>query len=433
MAITETAMSESIIICSKCKNKIKLTESLAAPIIEATNQKFEKLLLNKDLEIATHEKAIFNREEQLNKDKKLFSEKLANKIQEKEVELRQEIAIEEARKAKLCIEIELKNKESRLLESQEAIENLNNKLAASQEKEIEFLKKQRLLKDKEREMELTIEQAIQNKSEEIHQKAHKEAVDSVNLKVSEKDLQIKSMIKKIDELKRKAIQGSQQLQGEAQEIEIENILRNHFPDDIIEPVPKGEFGGDIIQYVKTIGGDTTGKILWELKHTKNWSNEWLVKLKNDQRIAKADIAIIVTQALPKDIKLFQQIDNIWIAHSQVSLLIATTLRQLLIKAYSVKTISKGQKSKEELLYQYLIGENFRRRIECIVDAFTNMKIDLDKERKVITKQWSKRQMQIDNVINTAVSMHGDLQGIVGKELQEIEGLELQALGHDSKE
>lgn len=176
-----------------------------------------------------------------------------------------------------------------------------------------------------------------------------------------------------------------------------------------------------------------GTILWESKRTKNWSNGWLAKLRDDQRAAKAEISVLVSQALPDGIETFEFIEGVWVAHPRIIAPIAMMLRNTLIEVNNARLINEGQQTKAEMIYQYLTGPRFRQRVEAIVEAFSSMQDDLDKERKVITKQWAKRQEQIERVMGSTVGMYGDLQGIAGKSIQEIDGLELKALaaGADS--
>jgi len=196
---------------------------------------------------------------------------------------------------------------------------------------------------------------------------------------------------------------------------------------MIQPVPKSEFGGDVLHRVVGPLGQPCGTILWESKRTKNWSDTWLPKLREDQRAAKAEIAVIISQALPKDVETFDLVDGVWVAHPRVLLPIAITLRNTLIEVASARQASEGQQTKMEMVYQYLTGQRFRQRVQAIVEAFSSMREDLDRERKAITKQWAKREEQIDRVMQATVGMYGDLQGIAGKTLQEIEGLEFQGL------
>lgn len=235
------------------------------------------------------------------------------------------------------------------------------------------------------------------------------------------------MQKKIEDLMKRAEQGSQQLQGEVQELALEEMLQREFPFDAIEPVPKGEFGGDVIQRVVSPTGQPCGTILWESKRTKNWSDTWLPKLREDQRVAKAELSVIVSQALPKDIDSFHTIDGVCVAHPRLAFPVATLLRQSLIEVAQARQASEGQQTKTEMIYDYLTGSRFRQRVEAIVEAFSTMQEDLAREKKAITKQWAKRDEEINRVMQATVGMYGDLQGIAGKRLQEIEGLDLPLL------
>lgn len=175
-------------------------------------------------------------------------------------------------------------------------------------------------------------------------------------------------------------------------------MSTKFPRDIIEPVPKGEHGGDVLHRVTSILGQCCGTILWESKRTKNWSDGWLSKLREDQRTAKAEIAVIVSQTLPKGMETFELIDGVWVTHPRAALPVAVTLRHTLIEVASARQATDGQQTKMEMVYQYLTGPRFRQRIQAIVEAFSSMQEDLDKEKKVIIKQWAKREEQIDRVM-----------------------------------
>jgi hypothetical protein len=210
-------------------------------------------------------------------------------------------------------------------------------------------------------------------------------------------------------------------------MDLESLLRAKFPFDSIEPVAKGEFGGDVLQRVNNSTGQPSGAILWESKRTKNWSDGWLTKLRDDQRAAKAEVSILVSQALPKGIETFDVVDGVWVTTPRAALPVATILRHTLLEIGIARQVGEGQQTKTEMVYQYLTGPRFRHRVEAIVEAFSSMKDDLDRERKAIMKQWAKRDEQIERVMVATIGMYGDLQGIAGKTLQEIEGLSLAAL------
>ncbi len=427
-------MTEPTITCPNCKTEIKLTESLAAPLIESTRQQFEQQLAQKDSDIAKREQAVRDQEKQLADTQSRLDEQVASQVEEQLKKDRARISTEEARKAKLAVSTDLDEKTRELADLQEVLKVRDEKLAEAQKAQAGLIKKQRELDDAKREIDLTVEKRVQEGLTATREQAKKEAEEGLKLKVAEKDQTIAAMQKKIEELKHRAEQGSQQLQGEVQELELEDLLHSKFPFDTIEPVPKGEFGGDVVQRVIGANGQHCGTILWESKRTKNWSDTWLPKLRKDQRAAKAEIAVIISQALPKDVETFETIDSVWVTHPRTTLPVAAILRQSLIEVALARQANEGQQTKTEMVYQYLTGPRFRQRVEAIVEAFSTMQDDLDKERRVIMKQWAKRDEQINRVMQATVGMYGDLQGIAGKTLQEVEGLSLAALeGPDGNE
>ncbi|SCY20150.1 DUF2130 domain-containing protein [Nitrosospira sp. Nsp13] len=421
-------MTEPTITCPHCKTEIRLTESLAAPLIAATRKQFEQQLSRKDDEIARREQGIREKEKEVTEARRTLDIQIADRVAAQLNTERVRVIAEESRKAKLASAAELENKARELTELQEVLKGRDEKLAAAQKVQAELTKKQRELDDARRELELTVEKRIQDGLGEVRAKARLEAEEGLKLKVMEKDQTIASMQQKIEELKRRAEQGSQQLQGEVQELALENLLRAKFPFDAIEPVPKGDYGGDVLHRVVGTDGQPGGTILWETKRTRNWSDMWLAKLREDQRTAKAEIAVMVSHTLPKGVETFEMVEGVWVTHPRAALPVALILRQSLLELALARQSSEGLQTKTEMIYQYLTGPRFRQRVEAIVEAFSTMQDDLDKERKVIMKQWAKREEQIMRVMSATVGMYGDLQGIAGKSLQEIEGLELRSLG-----
>jgi hypothetical protein len=416
-------MNEPVIQCPTCRTEIKLTESLAAPLIEQTRRQFEQTLAAKDTEVAKREAVLKTKESELAAAKASIDEQVAAKVKAE----RETIAAEEAKKAKQLAAFDLEQKAKELSELQEVLKQRNAKLAEAQDAQAALIRKQRELDDARREMDLTIEKKVQESLNAVRDKAKQEVEEALKLRVLEKEEQISSMQRQIEELKRKAEQGSQQLQGEVQELELEALLRSKFPLDLIEPVPKGEFGGDVLQRVLGVSGQPCGTILWESKRTKNWSDGWLAKLRDDQRSANAELALLVSNALPKGVTAFDHVDGIWVAEHRCAIPVAIALRQSLIEIAKVRQAGDGQQTKMELVYEYLTGPRFRHRIEAIVEKFSDMQSDLDKERKTATRLWAKREAQIRGVIESTIGMYGDLQGIAGKALQEIEALEPLAL------
>ena len=416
-------MAEPTVVCPQCKTEIKLTESLAAPLLESVRRDYEQRISQKDADVAEREKLLNERAETLDKAKRTLDQQIEQKLQLE----RARIGAEEAQKAKLALGNDLDQKVKEINTLQDILKQRDTKLAEAQKAQAEVIRKQRELDDAKRELDLTVEKRVQADLSTEREKAKKEAEEELKLKVMEKDQTITAMQRQIEELKRRAEQGSQQLQGEVQELELEALLTAKFPRDTIQPVPKGEFGGDVLHRVIGPLNQICGTILWESKRTKNWSDGWLPKLREDQRAAKAEIAVIISQALPKDIDTFGLVDGVWVADPKVTLPVALSLRQTLIEIAAARQASEGQQTKIEMVYQYLTGPRFRQRVEAIVEAFSSMKKDLDAEKKAITRQWAKRDEQIDRVMQATVGMYGDLQGIAGKTLQEIEGLEFQGM------
>jgi hypothetical protein len=419
---------EPIILCPNCGTEIKLTESLAAPLIAETRKQFEIKLTNQQQKFDVREFAIKAKEQALENEKASLDAKIDELVK---VE-RKKILDEEKRKAASLSSAEIEAKTNEITELQELIKQRTEKLAEAQAVQATLLKKERMLDDAKRELDLTVEKRVQENFSAVREAAKAEVEGELRLKVSEREEQILSMQRQIEELRRKSEQGSQQLQGEVLELELEQALSARFPADSIEPVAKGEFGGDVLQKVNTPSGSLVGTILWESKRTKSWSDGWLTKLRSDQRTANADISILITRTLPKEIENFGQIDGVWVSAPSFSVPLAITLRHMLLEIAKSKKSGEGQQSKMELVYTYLTGPKFRHRVEAIVENFSEMQADLDREKKATTRLWAKREMQIHNVIDSTVGMYGDLQGIAGQALQEIEGLSLPLLELDAK-
>lgn len=412
------------ITCPNCRHEIKLTESLAEPLLEATRSHFEARLAEKDREVASKEEALVTERQLIAQQKR----DLEATIQARAETARNEIAAQEAERAKLNASREIAERDRSVADLKALVEQQDAKLAEAQQVQADVLKKQRELDDEKRELALTVEKRVQENLEAIRLKAKAEAEDAMALKLRENETQMTSMRKTIEDLQKKAEQGSQQLQGEAQELELEAMLRARFPFDQFEPISKGVHGADVLHRVFNGAGQQCGTILWESKRTRNWANDWLPKLRKDQREARADVAVIISQAVPKDMAhSFDLIDEVWVTEPRCAMPIALCLRETLIAVAGARQASDGQKTKAELVYAYLIGPRFRHRVQAIIEQFTTMKDDLDRERRVLTKQWAKRESQILTVVESTAGLYGDLQGIAGTNLEEIEALDLLLL------
>ncbi|MBH5373368.1 DUF2130 domain-containing protein [Bradyrhizobium glycinis] len=422
-ATTVSAPQEPTLNCPNCNHEIKLTESLAAPLIAETRRRFQQQLANKDAEVAKKSEALREEREQLEKAREQIEDQVAQRLSAE----RSQIVAAESKKAREAAAAELQSKGVELEDLRKTLEANNAKLAEAQQAQAELMRKERALDEAKRELDLTVEKRVQSSVEQIQVKARQEADEAARLRVAEKDQTIESMARTIAELKRKAEQGSQQSQGEVLELELEELLRGRFPTDSIDPVGKGELGADVIQQVNAAVGQPAGIILWETKRTKAWSDGWLAKLRDDQRRSGADVALIISHALPKHIEQFDLMDGVWVAHPRCALPVAVALRQALIDVSNSRLVQQGQQTKMEQVYHYLTGTKFRQRVEAVVEKFNDMRKDLDSERKFMVRQWAKRETQILSVIDSTVGMVGDLQAIAGKAMPEIPSLEIPLL------
>lgn len=373
----DCAMTEPTIICPNCKTEIRLTESLAQPLIEETRREYEQRLSEKDAAMTKRDIALHEREEALLKAKESVDNEIASRLKQE----RAKIEKEKAAKARQVLGADLDSRGREIAQLQVVLKQRDDKLQKAQQEQANLLRKQRELDEAKRELELTIEKRVQAELSATRDKARKEAEDELKLKVAEKEQTIASMQKQIEELRRKAEQGSQQLQGEVQELELETILSARFPADTIAPVPKGEHGGDVVHRIVGPLGQACGVILWESKRTRNWSNGWLAKLREDQRDAKADLAVIVSRALPKEVESFDYVDGVWVAHLTVAIPVALSLRQSLIEVAAARQAADGQQTKMDLVYKYLTGTRFRQRVQAIVEAFSSLQKDLAQEKR----------------------------------------------------
>lgn len=255
----------------------------------------------------------------------------------------------------------------------------------------------------------------------------KEADEQAGMRLKEKDLVIERMNKQMEEMKRTAAQGSQQTQGEVQELDIEQSLREHFPQDDIVPVEKGDLGGDCVQIVKSPSGKTVcGKILWESKRTKNWSDGWVTKLKEDARRGDSDIAAIITQVMPKEIvEEMTNIESVWVTKRNLLIPMAVLLREILIKVAYQKTAQMHQGRKADLVYEYITSSQFHQQVSAIVEAHHEMLEQISKERAAYEKMWRAREGQLSRILVAAANVYGTMQGKVGNNaLPEVNGLSL---------
>jgi len=305
----------------------------------------------------------------------------------------------------------------------------DKKLQESQQAELKLIRERADFEEQKKAFELEVARKTELTKEEVSKKKDEE----FRLKELETIKKMEEMKRQIDELKRKAEQGSQQTQGEVLEVDLEGRLRRCFDEDEVLEVAKGTHGGDILQQVKNEMGQTCGTIIWECKRTKTWSDGWIGKLKDDKLAAKAQIGVIVSSAMPKELASFECREGIWVTTPALALPLAAALRLTLIEVAAARRSVEGMQGKMELVYEYISGPQFKARVMAIVEGFSAMREDLEAEKKAVLRLWAKREKQIERVLTNTIGMHGDVAGIIGKSLPAIEHLELGAISDESKE
>lgn len=411
-------MSVQTITCPQCKEQISIDDVLTHQIEEDIRKRYlaklkqnEQLLAEKELEVTAERK------------------KLAERTQELELSVQKKVQLaltEEKKKLSEQIKTEMEKEsaeELKLLKDQ--LDSKEKKLSEARQAELELRKKAVELEEERKEFELTKQRQLDEERKKIAEVATKKATDEQQFKLAELSKQLSDAVKVNEELSRKLQQGSQQNQGEVFELHLEDTLRREFPHDEITPVGKGVNGADVIQHIKDHYGREAGIIIWELKNTKSWTDSWVQKLKDDQRREKAALAILVTTALPKNVKTFSLHEGVWVTSFDTAIALAVALRTNLLQIASMKQAAVGKNEKMEVLYNYLTSTEFKHRIEGIVESFTMMKNELDKERMAYKRIWERREKLIERVLDNTVGMYGDLEGMIGTQLPRIEQLELE--------
>jgi hypothetical protein len=394
-------MDDSQIICPSCNKSIPLTQALGHRVREI-QVKAEKALEEERAKMIEHYK------------KRLLEERES---------VKGELAIELRKKVEQEMALKIADTKNEAQELKEQNKNLSEQI-------LEMSKLMRQLRQDKELSQMEMEKKLAQQEDKIRQEEKKRMDEQYHMKMLEKEKMLNDALKVNDELKRKLEQGSQQNQGEVLELELEKILQAEFPYDEIKPVGKGIVGADIVQIVHDGQGHTCGKIIWETKRTKAWSNEWISKLKDDQRRMKAEVAVIVSEVIPADIKHSRLKDGVWITSFQYFTALAFALRQNLVGITVIKASQVGKNEKMEVLYNYLYGTEFQHRVEAILEAFTGLQDDLEREKRWFTQKWAKQEKSIRKVIDNTVGLRGDLQSITGQSLPEVEGMELLEDGQD---
>lgn len=400
--------------CPQCGNRFSPEAALEHDLRNHMEKEFEKKL---EENVKVLEQNIKRQEEErfqlkirtLEADRIEKSNRL-RKLEEKSVSLeeRERLLKEKEDHAELELRRRLLERERMLVKDAET--------KAFEKVRLEFMEKQQSLEREKQAMDVHMKKRVYEETERVREEERMKAAD-VQKKLDDQT-------RLVNEMQRKALQGSMQSQGEVQELAIEEFLRNSFVRDEVEEIGKGKRGGDCIHHVKDSFGNTCGKVLYESKRTKNFSNDWPGKLKEDMRLNQVDVAVIVTEVLPHTMTRFGQHDGVWVCTFSEFKALSYLFRESLCRIGEIRTAQENRGEKTQMLYQYLTSIEFRQKIEAIVEAFQQMQEDLTKEKSMWISQWAKREKQIFKVMENTSALYGDVRGIAGTAVKEIEALEM---------
>ncbi|RLT16661.1 MAG: DUF2130 domain-containing protein, partial [Planctomycetota bacterium] len=375
-----------LVRCPRCATAFELSDALTLELRERLRLELQDDIVQREAELLRQQEDSRKREEDLNKAKLELDAEVNRRTQSRVRELEAKAKAE----AEQALEV-------RLQDLTDAVSKNERDLQQSRELELELRRKQRALEASVLDADLKVQRTLAEERGKIRGDAEARTQESHRLKDLEKDKLIQDLKSSLDDMKRKADQGSTEIQGKVLELDFEEQLRRIFHLDDIQPVPRGIRGADLVQMVRNPAGADCGSIIWETKNTKAWSPGWITKLKDDMAETRASLAILVTVALPEGIARFGQVDGVWVTDPLSALPLAAALRQQLLQLERERQASTGKTVKMEMLYSYLAGNEFKGRVEGIVEAFTSLQDQLQRERRAMEKNWKEREKQIERV------------------------------------
>jgi hypothetical protein len=395
--------------CPSCGHGFPIEEVMAEEYKQQLRLKMQDYTRQKEDEYRKKEDEFTAREKQ---QQQAFEQKLAN--EKKQLQL----TLEENLRKSIASDFE-----NQLLMLQNSVNASAEKLKESRQKELEFLQREQSLKQKEEELEIALQRKLHEQRAELTEQIRKQETEKHSIKDTEYQLKVKELEKQLDdqkkladEMKRRAEQGSMQLQGEAQELILEEQLRNYFPFDIISEVGKGVRGADCVQTVRNQFGQPCGKIIYESKRTAAFANDWIDKLKKDMRAQGVDVAVIVTQCYPKGMDCFGERDGVWICSFDEVKAVSYILRDGVIKLSNLAKAQDNKGDKMHLLYDYLTSSEFSEQWKAIREGYMSMRISIQKERDAMEKMWKAREKQLEKVLLNAAHIKGSIEGIAGNDV-----------------
>ena len=405
--------NQSTVKCPNCKHEFPIGNALAQEIENEIRSKYLKVY-NDDKQKLELERVQINKLiEQTKSDAENQEKIIAEKIKLQKAILEQEAT----KKAAEEVDTRVKLMEKELQEK-------TAKIKEAQVKELELMQKEKAFLEKQELFAIEFEKQILEREKAIEERFKQKEAEKTDFKVKELEKKLADQKSLIETMQRKAEQGSMQMQGEVQELALEELLRHTFPFDMIEEVGKGVKGADAIQTVRNPLGKECGKIIYESKNTKAFGGDWIDKLKHDMRSSQADIAVIVTETMPKDMDRFGMKDGVWICNFTEIKSLAFVLRDSLVKIYAAQASQENKGDKMSMLYSYLTGTEFRQQIEAIVEGFTELQMGIQREKNSMQKIWKEREKQLEKVLLNTTNFYGSVKGIAGNAIGDIKLLEL---------
>jgi hypothetical protein len=406
-------MSGFIITCPNCNHQFEPGDSMREEIEKELRGKMVDWQKKKDEEFRQKETQLQQQLQAKETETQLLIQQEKKKLQEELQEsLRKSIAADYENQLKML---------------QQSASDNEEKLKEARRKELEFLQKEQQLKAREEELQITVQKQLLEERNKLKEQIQKEEADRLSVREQEYQLRMKELEKQLEdqkklaeEMRRKSEQGSMQLQGEVQELMLEELLAATFPFDKVEEVGKGVRGADCIQLVRNQFGQEAGKIIYESKRTKDFANDWIEKLKADMRTTGADVAVIVTQAFPKDMDRFGEKDGVYICSFAEVRSVALLLRNALLKLAEARKSQENKGDKMVMLYDYLTGNEFSEQWKAIREGFMSMKLSIQKERDAMEKIWKAREKQLEKVLLNAAHIQGSVEGIASINLNLLE-------------
>ena len=405
------------ITCPNCGHDFDVEEVLGAQAEEKIRLEFEQKYAGHMNTLKEQKKALMSAQEKLTQEKEQLDQVLKDKVRS-QLDKEKSSILQSARK-EVMEKFGLEMNSLRAEVDSRKKENLSLK-----KREVELLQKESDLKEQKQQMELLMQKRFLEQKEKIATDIRKQEEEKALLRNREYEKQLEDQKKLIEEMKRKAEQGSMQMQGEVMELVLADLLRQLYPFDHIEEVPQGMKGADIVQTVNNNYGAVCGKIVYESKRTKAFANDWIEKLKHDQRNLKADVAVIVTQTMPRDMETFGNKDGVWICNFSEIRGLTYVLREMVIRAFNAAAAEENKVDKMELVYSYITSVEFSQRIEAIIEGFQSMRSHLQKEKNAMQRLWAQREKEIDKVVLNTIEMYGAVKGIAGNAVQGVDILEL---------